>query len=272
MNVFDGTTTADKIIAQLKDKVAKLDEKPRLAIVAIGADESTRSYLVAKQKRAEEVGIELGLHEINEATQAEAELEVGQLAANSGVNGLMIQLPLHDSLDREALIRLIPPEKDVDGLRFVELTTPSFAPAAVMAVLAALDASGIRPRHETTKQVVIVGQGEVGLPLTKILKDSGLPVATADENTKDLAALTSSADVIISAVGKPHLITAEMVKPGAVVIDVGVSVQDGKQVGDVDFDAVKSKAAFITPPTGGIGPVTIASLMQNVVTAAENQQ
>ncbi len=269
--IFDGKVVADKIIAKLKNEVAQMNEQPRLAIVAIVPDSSTISYLRAKQKRAAEVGIELELHEIKQASQSEAELLIGQLAANPLIHGLMIQLPLPPTLDQSALIRLIPPEKDVDGLRFVDLPIPVFAPAAVMAVLAALDDSGIRPRHDTTKKVVIVGQGGVGLPLAKILQGSGLPVETADEHTKDLANLTAKADVLISAVGKANLISAEMVKAGAVVIDVGVSIQDGQQVGDIQFETVASKAAFVTPPRSGIGPLTIACLMQNVVTAALNQ-
>ncbi len=270
MKVFDGRTQADALAAKLRTEAAQLSPPPpHLAIVTIEPDEPTSRYIKAKMARAKEIGIETQLCLLNHTTTAKAQDWIVSLANDPKIDGIILQLPLPKNFPTSDLVKLIPAQKDVDGMRYAD-DKSNFVPATVLAIAAAFDDAQVKL---DTKQILIIGYGElVGKPLERFFKQQGLNPQIADTDTKNLTQLIAQADVIVSATGKAHLSTADMVKPEAIVIDVGVSVQNGKVQGDVDFENVKSKASFITPPTGGIGPMTVVMLLANTLKAAKNRK
>lgn len=272
--LMDGKRVRDELIAELASRV-KADGSPEvtLATVLVGDDKPSKVYVGSKRKKAVEAGlksrhIELG----NDATQAEVESAVSGLAADPAVHGILVQLPLPDGLDAEAVLNLIPPEKDVDGLtersmgRLVR-GNPGHAPCTPLGVMRLLE------RYEIPTagaKAVVVGRSTlVGLPQVLLLGRKGVDatVTLAHSRTRDLVSVCGDADIIVAAAGIARLITAEHVKPGAAVLDVGISRTEAGIVGDVDFDSVQEVAGAITPMPGGTGPMTIACLMQNTYTA-----
>jgi methylenetetrahydrofolate dehydrogenase (NADP+)/methenyltetrahydrofolate cyclohydrolase len=276
MKIFDGQKAADKIAAHLKKDVENLKTHgfhPRLAIVAIQADERARTYIRAKEARAAQIGIETDIIRYDNHQIEPIKADLARLNNDPLVHGIIIQLPLPAALKINTTIDLITPEKDVDGLTSANAHAiensqkPTFYPATPLAVLEILAQNGV---DLVGKKIAVIGQGRlVGRPLTAMLKNAGADVRVADKNTPDISAVTRAADIIISATGSPRLITSDMVAQSAVVIDVGISQLDGKQVGDVDFEKVKNKASLITPTRGGVGPMTVVMLMQNVIEAAK---
>lgn len=266
MIVFDGKALADQIAVELKDKIAKKHLRPKLAIVAIDPDARSSVYINAKRRRAEQIGVEVELFLLNKASQAKAEQVVRELASDKNVHGIIVQLPLPKHFNNQRLIGLIPDQKDIDGMNFRDRSNPWFQPATILAILEIIKRNRIDLEG---KNIAIVGRGEVGLSLKKVFEYQNLQLTLTDKGDDSLERITRNADVVISAVGQPNLVTANMIKDGAVVIDIGVSKVEGKTVGDVDFENVKNKASFITPPIGGVGPMTVIMLMQNVVQAAE---
>jgi methylenetetrahydrofolate dehydrogenase (NADP+)/methenyltetrahydrofolate cyclohydrolase len=275
---MDGPALRDEIVAGLAQKVeAAGSPEVCLATVLVGDDGPSQRYVRSKQKKAGEAGFtsrHVGLPPT--ATQAEVEAAVGELVADSSVHGILVQLPLPDGLDPEPVLDLIPPEKDVDGLtersmgRLVR-GRPGLVgctPLGVMRLLEKYDVpiSGSR--------AVVIGRSTlVGLPLSLLLNRKGIDatVTMAHSRTPDLGSVVREADIVVGAAGQARMIKADWVKPGAAVIDVGLSRTETGIVGDVDFEPVKEVAGWLTPMPGGTGPMTIACLMENTLTAAQLQ-
>lgn len=271
--IIDGKAIAQNIADKLKAKIRALPKAPKLAIVTYRADERSKVYVNLKLKRAEEIGIQTELIDWSYMEQDDCLKTMQKLGERKDVNGIIVQLPLNGWYDPQMLLDLIPPHKDVDGLSMQSLedlkqNKAKLIPATPRAVLTALDYENIDLGN---KKIVIVGQGKlVGLPLGLILSNKGCDVEAADINTKNLAELTKQADVLISAAGQPNLITGNMVKPGSVVLDVGIVEINGKLAGDVDYESVEPVTRMISKVPGGIGPITVVSLLQNVVEATKN--
>ncbi|QIR35506.1 bifunctional methylenetetrahydrofolate dehydrogenase/methenyltetrahydrofolate cyclohydrolase FolD [Tolypothrix sp. PCC 7910] len=274
--LLDGKTLAEKIQHNLLERIAELQPKigrpPGLAVLMVGDNPASAAYVRNKEKACAKVGIaSFGKHFPTETTQAELEDAIASLNQDEQVDGILVQLPLPPHLDSIRLLHQIEPDKDADGLHPVNLGRlvrqeaglRSCTPAGVMRLLEEYKIS------LPGKQVVVVGRSIlVGKPMALMLLDADATVTVAHSMTKDLKAVTENADIIISAVGIPGLITGEMVKPGAVVVDVGINrVTDasGKSrlVGDVHWESTAGVAEFITPVPGGVGPMTVAMLLQN---------
>lgn len=254
---FDGRKIRDEILAGLKNKIADLPVKPALAVIWIGDDKVSARYIEIKKKVAKDLGINAEVIKLSE-TVSQAETE--KLIKNIKADGIVIQMPTPQTLDRQRLIELIPADKDIDGLRFCAGIDSDFQPPVILAILQALSDVDLK-----SKTLVVVGRGFlVGTPLTRILKNCAKQLRIADDQTPSLATLTSGADIIISAVGKPGIIQSDMIKTGAVVIDAGTTEMGGKLVGDIDPKAYE-KSVFYTPVPGGIGPVTVAMLFKNLI-------
>ncbi|MDX2380563.1 MAG: bifunctional 5,10-methylenetetrahydrofolate dehydrogenase/5,10-methenyltetrahydrofolate cyclohydrolase [Acidimicrobiia bacterium] len=276
--VMDGAALRDEIVAGLRARVeAAGSPEVCLATVLVGDDAPSQRYVRSKHKKAAEAGLASRHVDLPPtATQAEVEGAVAVLVADPAVHGILVQLPLPEGLDPEPVIDLIPPEKDVDGLtersmgRLVRgrAGLVGCTPLGVMRLLGKYDVpiSG-------TRAIVIGRSTLVGLPLSLLLNRKGIDatVTMAHSRTSDMAGAVRQADIVVAAAGQARMITADMVKPGAAVIDVGVSRTESGIVGDVDFDPVSEVAGWITPMPGGTGPMTIACLMENTVTAAQLQ-
>ncbi len=276
--LLDGKALAEKIQTQLAQTVqasqAQWGRPPGLAVLMVGDNPASAAYVRNKERACANVGIaSFGGHFPASLTEAELSAKIEQLNQDDRVDGILIQLPLPSHLDSVALLNQIDPDKDADGLHPVNLGRlvrseaglRSCTPAGVMRLLQEYNLP-IKGKH-----AVVVGRSIlVGKPQALMLLEENATVTIAHSQTPDLAAVTRSADILVAAVGRTHLITAEMVKPGAVVIDVGmnrITTAAGKSrlVGDVDYEAVQSVAGFLTPVPGGIGPMTVAMLLSNTV-------
>ncbi|MFF3440332.1 bifunctional methylenetetrahydrofolate dehydrogenase/methenyltetrahydrofolate cyclohydrolase [Streptosporangium sp. NPDC002721] len=277
--ILDGKATAAKIKADLTARVAALRERgvvPGLGTVLVGGDPGSQIYVAGKHRDCAEVGISSIRRDLPEdATQADVEAVVDELDASAECTGYIVQLPLPRHLDTQALIERMDPAKDADGLHPVNLgrlvhMVDAPLPCTPYGIVTLLQAYGVPIKGA---EVVVVGRGitvgrSLGLLLTR--RSENATVTLCHTGTQDLAAHTRRADIVVAAAGVPHLITADMVKPGAAVLDVGVSRVDGKIAGDV-APGVEEVAGFLTPNPGGVGPMTRAMLLTNVVEAAERQ-
>ncbi len=272
--LMNGLRLRDELIAEMKIEIeAAGNPAVCLATVLVGDDKPSRLYVGSKQKKAAEAGMasrHVGLPQ--DATQQEVEDAVRDLVNDPTVHGILVQLPLPDGLDPEPVLNLITPEKDVDGLtersmgRLVR-DNPGHAPATPVGVMRLLERYGI---ETSGKRAVVIGRSTlVGLPQVLLLGRKGVDatVTLAHSRTADLKAVCLDADIIVAAAGIAGLVTADMVKPGAAVIDVGVSRTESGIVGDVDFDGVQAVAGAVTPMPGGTGPMTIACVLQNTLAA-----
>ena len=286
--LLDGKAIANEIKQELGEEVAKFIEDtsvvPCLAAVLVGDDPASQVYVRNKQRACERVGIESQLHRLPaETTQAELLDLVDQLNTSSEVHGILVQLPLPGHIDATKVLDAIDPAKDVDAFHpdnvgRIAQGRPRFLPCTPHGVQQILHRSNI---PVSGQHVVVVGRSDiVGKPLAMMLvqRDSTLGSAAANatvtvchSRSKDLSAITREADILVAAVGQPKLITADMVKPGAAVIDVGINRTEEGLVGDVDFDGVLEVAGHLTPVPGGVGPLTIAMLLRNTLTAAATQ-
>jgi len=276
--ILDGKALAQKIQQALKSEIEALKPQigrsPGLAVLMVGDNPASAVYVRNKEKACEKIGMRsFGKHFPALTSQEELTAVIQELNEDPNVDGILVQLPLPKHLDSVALLHTIAPEKDVDGLHPVNLGhlvrgetgLRSCTPAGVMALLAEynIDVAG--------KNAIVIGRSIlVGKPLALMLLEKNATVTIAHSRTQDLAALTRQADIVVGAVGQPEMITAEMVKPGVIVIDVGINRvvdSEGKArlVGDVDFAGVAPISSYITPVPGGIGPMTIAILLQNTV-------
>ena len=275
--IIDGKILAAEVKACAAQAVRFLQERygitPCLAVLLVGDDPASQVYVRGKANDCEACGIESRVIRLPAGTtQAELLARLGALAADSAVHGILVQLPLPRHIDPAAVIEAIPPEKDVDGFTPVNAGRllngePCFAPCTPAGCLRMIEAAGV---DLDGKHAVVVGRSNiVGKPAALLLMQKNATVTVCHSHTRDLAAVCRTADVLIAAVGKAGFITADMVKPGAVVIDVGINRgADGKLHGDVDFAAAAEKAAYITPVPGGVGLMTRAMLMLNTVQAA----
>ena len=276
--VMDGNALRDEIIVGLRERIEAAGSPAIcLATVLVGDDGPSQRYVRMKHAKAAEAGLTSRHVDLPaSATQAEVESVVRGLVLDDGVHGILVQLPLPDGLDPEPVIDLIPPEKDVDGLtersmgRLVR-GRPGLVGCTPLGVMRLLERYDISP---SGKRAVVVGRSTlVGLPLSLLLARKGVDatVTLAHSRTPDMAAVVREADIVVGAAGQARMITADMIKPGAAVIDVGVSRTEAGIVGDVDYGPVAEVAGFITPMPGGTGPMTIACLMENTLTAAQLQ-
>jgi len=274
--ILDGKMVSNRIKAELKTEVDKMranHKVPGLAVVIVGNDPASRVYVNSKKKACAEIGIyseEYALPE--ETTQKELIDLVKRLNEKEDIHGILVQLPLPKHLNEEEVIYAIKPEKDVDAFHPINvgkimIGNYDFLPCTPAGVMELIKESGM---DIVGKECVVVGRSNiVGKPQAMLLLHQHGTVTICHSRTKNLKEVCKRADILIAAVGKPRFITANMVKPGAVVIDVGINrLENGKLVGDVDFENVSKVAAAITPVPGGVGPMTIAMLMKNTVKAA----
>ena len=273
--ILDGKQTSEKRLETLREAIAGSGLHPKLATVIVGNDPASQMYVRMKHKACEKVGIaSVGVELPADATTRTVVDKVRALNRDGSVDGILVQLPLPSQVDTERVINAISPEKDVDGyhpenMGHLFLGKPRFSsctPAGIMTLLAEyqIPVAGTR--------AVVAGRSiDVGRPMAALLMNADATVTICHSKTKDLAEELKRADLLVSAVGKPHFITKEMVKEGAVVIDVGINQLEGKLVGDVDFEAVKEVASAITPVPGGVGPMTIATLMENTFRSAQER-
>ncbi len=276
--ILHGKPVADKVLAQVRDGVARLQQErgvtPGLAVVLVGGDPASAVYVRSKKNTAASVGIASPDYVYPEGLSQRALLElIDQLNADPAVHGILVQLPLPKGLDEDEVVRRIDPDKDVDGLTPSNLGqllagNPRVVPCTPAGCIEVLDHYGATLEGA---EAVVVGRSRlVGKPLAQLLLARHATVTMCHTRTRDLAFHTRRADILCVAAGRPRMITGDMVKPGAWVIDVGVNRLDtGKLAGDVDFATVEPIAHGITPVPGGIGPMTIAMLMKNALTAAD---
>ena len=272
---MDGNTHRDEIVAAIRAEIDALGNPGVcLATVLVGSDKPSQIYVRNKHRKAEEAGMVSRHVELpGDATQDDVEDAVRALAMDPEVHGILVQLPLPAGLDAEAVLDLVPPEKDVDGLtersmgRLVRGRV-GHVPCTPLGVMRLLQRYGV---STAGKQAVVIGRSTlVGLPQVLLLARKGCDatVTLAHSRTTDLAAVCRDADIIVAAAGMARLVTADFVKPGAAVLDVGISRTEDGIVGDVDFDSVQAIAGAITPMPGGTGPMTIGCLMENTLAAA----
>lgn len=275
--ILDGKALAAEIRSEVKTQVAALAEKgvsTALAVILVGDDSASQVYVRNKIKACADTGIRsLEFRMPAETTQQQLLAKIAELNADESVDGILVQLPLPKQINADAVISAIDPAKDVDGFHMANagaLVTgkQGFVPCTPFGVMRLIETSGVNPRG---KSAVIVGRSNiVGKPMALLLLAADATVTVAHSRTPDLSAVTRNADILVAAVGRAKLIKADMVKPGAVVIDVGMNRdENGKLCGDVDFAEVKEVAGSITPVPGSVGPMTIAMLMQNTVLAAQ---
>jgi methylenetetrahydrofolate dehydrogenase (NADP+)/methenyltetrahydrofolate cyclohydrolase len=276
--LMDGNNLRDETVARLRKEIEDAGSPAVcLATVLVGGDKPSHIYVASKHKKAQEAGmISVGVHLEDDATQEQVEAEVRRLAADPTVHGILVQLPLPKHLDAEPVLALLPPEKDVDGLTERSMGRllrglPGHAPCTPLGVMRLLERYEIPTKG---KRVVVIGRSTLtGLPqMVLFLRKGGDATTTCTHShtsPEDLKAYCREADIIVSCVGIARLITADHVKPGATVIDVGVSRIEAKIVGDVDFDSVQAVAGAITPMPGGTGPMTIGCLLENTLSAAK---
>ncbi len=275
--ILSGREAADNLLQTLKPKVQELD--PKLVVVQLGDDPASASYIKQKFKSCEKIGMRSEHRHLDPSiTLEELMAMIDELNKDDDVSGFIVQLPLTDHLQPHVpqIIRAIDPGKDVDGFgaynlgkMFLSKDYEDLPPATPAGIIALLDYYKI---DVSGKHAVIVGRSNiVGKPIGIMLLNRNATVTICHHHTEDLASYTKQADILITAVGKVNLITADMVKDGVVVIDVGMNRTEDGLVGDADFEAIKEKASAITPVPGGVGPMTVASLMQNCVHAKERQ-
>ncbi len=279
MEIIDGKKLAKQIRENLKIECEELKEKginPKLAVIMVGDDKASKIYVKNKSKACNEIGIKYEEYLLDENINQNELIElIEKLNNDKTVHGILLQSPVPDGLDINEAFRKISPEKDVDGfnptnvgkLALNQDTFVSCTPYGIMRMFEAynIDLEG--------KKVVIIGRSNiVGKPLMQCCLNKNATVTICHSKTKNIKEHIKDADVVISAIGKPEYVTADMVKDGVIVIDVGINRnEDGKIVGDVDFENVSKKASYITPVPGGVGPMTIAMLMNNVIKACNNQ-
>lgn len=279
MNLLDGKALSASIKTDLTTQCQALKQKgiiPGLAVILVGNDPASSAYVGMKEKACNQVGIYSLLHRLNEsATQKELVSLIQELNSNPAIDGILVQLPLPKHMDTDAILETIAPNKDVDGFhpynvgRLVQGLS-GFKPCTPYGVMKLLEANNI---NVNGMDACVIGRSNiVGKPMATLLLHAGATVSICHSQTKSMINYTKNADLIIVGVGKPKLLTADMVKDGAIVVDVGINrIENGSLVGDVDFEAVAPKCSFITPVPGGVGPMTIAMLLSNCLESAINR-
>ncbi len=272
--LIEGREVAKATLQSLRARIAALPRPPGIAVVRVGEDPASKVYVGRKTARAERLGFRHEeVHLDASASQADLEAVVDRLNNDAEIDGILVQLPLPPALDSTAILDRIDPAKDVDGFHpdnvgHLSQARPRFIPCTPYGVMKLLEAAGV---DLAGKRAVVVGRSNiVGRPMAMLLEQANATVTLAHSRTVDLPALLADADVVVAAVGRPHFVKGAWLKPGAVVIDVGINrIEDGQLVGDVETEAAAERVGAITPVPGGVGPMTIAMLMANTVKAAE---
>ena len=273
--ILDGKAVSERRLELLREAIDESGLSPRLATILVGDDPASALYVRMKHQACERVHI----GSINVTLPVDATTErvveaVRKLNADPEISGILVQLPLPGGIDQEAVIEAVSPEKDVDGFHPCNIGRlvsgrPRFAPCTPLGIMNLLGEYGI---ELAGRRAVVVGRSiDVGRPMAALLLNADATVTVCHSRTNDLASVTREADLVVAAVGRPRFITEEMVGQGTTVVDVGTNRVDGRLVGDVDFEAVRERAAAITPVPGGVGPMTIATLMENTFAAARHQ-
>ncbi len=278
MILLDGKALSEKIKEEVKVEVAQLVEEkqitPGLAVILVGNDAASATYVASKAKSCKNAGIYSVVHEMPETITQEELLEtIARMNENPKLDGILVQLPLPKHIDTTVVLEAINPLKDVDGFhpynvgRMVS-NLDAFLPATPFGVMRMFEEYGI---ELSGKNVVVIGSSDiVGKPMASLLINAKATVTVCNSRTKDLKAHTLAADIVVIAVGVPYLLKEDMVKDGAVVIDVGINrLETGKLVGDADFEGLKNKCSHLTPVPGGVGPMTIGMLLKNTIKAAK---
>jgi methylenetetrahydrofolate dehydrogenase (NADP+)/methenyltetrahydrofolate cyclohydrolase len=274
--IIDGKAIAAQVEQEVRDVLSRLPYKPGLVAVRVGNDPASEVYVRNKARKAKELGLQ-GTELVFDASMAESDLlsQIDRLNRDSEVDGILVQLPLPKQIDPKKVIEAIDPAKDVDGFHpinvgLLHLGRPSLVPCTPAGVMRLIASTGVTM---VGARAVVIGRSDiVGKPVAALLLQQHATVTIAHSRTRDLPSVVREADILVAAIGKARFVTAEMVKPGAVVIDVGINRVEGKLVGDVDFQRVREMASWITPVPGGVGPMTIAMLMKNTVTAAQRRR
>ena len=274
--LLDGKAMSEELRADIARKVAALKERgvtPGLAVILVGDDPASQIYVRNKGIGCEKTGMHsVTIRMPENTTQQALEEQIRALNADPAIHGILVQLPLPPHLDEAAALAAIAPEKDVDGFHVQNAGRllcglPGVVACTPKGAMEMIRRTGV---SLSGKEAVVVGRSNiVGKPMAMLLLQANCTVTMCHSRTADLASHTRRADILVAAVGKPGFITADMVKPGAIVIDVGINRVDGRVVGDVDFEHVKDVAGWITPVPGGVGPMTITMLLQNTLEAAE---
>jgi len=272
--ILDGKKLSQKRLEILKEKIDESGLYPRLATIIVGEDPASQMYVRMKHRACEQVGIgSIGVELPGDVTTEKVLDEVKRLNNDPDITGILIQLPLPQQVDTEAVIEAVSPKKDVDGFHPFNLGrlfsgNPEYVPCTPAGIMTLFDEYAIEPER---KNAVVIGRSvDVGRPMAALLINANATVTVCHSWTTDLKEQIKKADILVSAIGKAKFVRASMIKKGAVVIDVGINHdENGKLCGDVDFEAVKDIASAITPVPGGVGPMTIATLMENTFKAAQ---
>ena len=277
MKILDGKAVSLKVKESVKiraDELKKFGVEPTLAVVLVGEDKASQTYVRAKEKACNEYGIKSVAHRLSEnTTQNELLALINVLNLDDSIHGILVQLPLPKHIDTNVVLAAIDPRKDVDGFHAVNVGKlvsglDGFVPCTPLGVMEILKEYGIEVAR---LNAVVIGRSNiVGKPMANLLLNASATVTVTHSKTKNLKEICKNADLIVAAIGKPFFLKADMVKDGAVVVDVGINrLDDGRLVGDVDFDEVAPKCSYITPVPGGVGPMTIAMLLNNTILATQ---
>ena len=277
MKILDGKAVSLKVKESVKvraDELKKFGVEPTLAVVLVGEDKASQTYVRAKEKACNEYGIKSVAHRLSEnTTQNELLALINVLNLDDSIHGILVQLPLPKHIDTNVVLAAIDPQKDVDGFHAVNVGKlvsglDGFVPCTPLGVMEILKEYGI---YVAGLNAVVIGRSNiVGKPMANLLLNASATVTVTHSKTKNLKEICKNADLIVAAIGRPFFLKADMIKDGAVVVDVGINrLDDGRLVGDVDFDEVAPKCSYITPVPGGVGPMTIAMLLNNTILAAQ---
>ena len=276
MQILDGKSLSLKIQEELKEKVSSLKTKPCLAVILVGDDKASKVYVRNKERAAKYIGINTITYKLEESTTTEDLLVlIDKLNNDSSINGILVQFPLPKHIEEEKVLFSILPEKDVDAFHptnvgHLHLGTPKMVPCTPAGIIRLLDEYQI---SLDGKNAVVIGRSSiVGKPIAQLLLERNTTVTLTHSHTHNLKDIVKNADIVIVAIGKPKFVTKDFIKEGAVVIDVGINRdENNKLVGDVDFENVKDLTSFISPVPGGVGPLTVAMLMNQTYNAYMNQ-
>ncbi len=280
MTLIDGKATSQKIKDEIKNEVIKLKQKgitPTLAVILVGDDPASQTYVASKQKACLACQMGSVMHKLSaNTTQQELISLIDVLNADDSIDGILVQLPLPKHINTNEILRKIDPKKDVDGFCAQNMGAlvsglDGFVPCTPLGIMELLKQYNINPQG---LNALVIGRSNiVGKPMAALLLNAGATVTIAHSKTKNLADLSKNADLIIAAIGKANFIKPEIVKKGAIIIDVGINrLENGKLVGDCDFENLKDKCDFITPVPGGVGPMTIAMLLSNTLKSAKERK
>ncbi len=276
VKIINGHKIADGIIGFLTEKISKLKEKPSLAIILIGDDPGSHIYVGLKEKAAKQVGIKIKKYLFpKETTQQEIISLIKDLNNDKQVHGILVQFPLPEHMDENKIIQELDPQKDVDGFHPTNIQKllagqDCIVPGLAEGILKLINNTGIDLDHK--KSVIVANSGVFSRPLEYLLKKEAVEVIITNPEENNCLILLKEADVLVVAIGRPNFIKGEMIKEGIIIIDVGYNRVDDKAVGDVDFESVKNIAGWITPVPGGVGPMTVAMLLNNVLKAYAKQK